>query len=149
MPVASWRLRPASVAISGSTAWVAAEVQSSTVSSRGQRADQVAAARETGGGALVVARRAPHLRGQLRLAGAPEAVLVLVVNGAAGLAQEAQQPLARLAGQGLELVAEHRRDAQRDRRLDLAEQSISGRYTHDTASHSHSSPNGQVPKPST
>ena len=55
-----------------------------------------------------------------------------------------------VARQGLELVAQHRRDAQRDRRLDLARAGRSAAGTRTTtASHSHSSPNGQVPKPST
>ena len=58
--------------------------------------------------ARVVARRAAQLGGQLRLARGVEPVRVLGVDRRADLAQEAQEAVARLAAQRLELVAEHR-----------------------------------------
>ena len=149
IPVPSWSPRPASVASSGSTAWVADEVQSSTPLERAEGAEEIAAAPgEALGGALVVARRSTHLGGQLRLAPALEAGRVLAVDQRADLVEEADEALARLAAHGLELVAQHRGEPDGDRRAARL-QSSSGRYTHATASQSHSSPNGQVPKPST
>ena len=105
------------MASSGSTAWVADEVQSSTPLEGAERAEEIAAAPlEALGGALVVARGAAHLGGERGLAAALEPLRVLGVHRRAHLAQEAQVAVARLAAHRLELVAEHRREADRDRR---------------------------------
>ncbi len=98
---------------------MAAEVHSSTPSSSRKAADQVAApALEGRVGALVVAGRATDLVGQVAEAGVAQAPLVLVVHGGAGLAQEAQEAVAGIAPvHGLELVGQHRRDADGHRSL--------------------------------
>ena len=80
-------------------------------------AEEIAAAPlEALGGPLVVARRAAHLRREHGLAAALESHRVLGVHLRAHVAQEAQVAVARLAAHRLELVAEHRREADRDRR---------------------------------
>ena len=108
--------RPASVASSGSTACVAVEVQSS-VPSAANAAEQVAAAAlERLVRAHVVARGAAQLGRQLGLAGGVEPGRVLGVDRRADLAQEAQEAVAGLAAHRLELVAQHRRQAERHRR---------------------------------
>ena len=117
MPVASWSPTPASVASSGSTACVADEVQSSTPAQSAERPEEIAVAPlEALGGALVVARRAAHLGSERGLAAALEPLRVLGVHHGAHLAQEAQVAVARLAAHRLELVAEDRREPDRDRR---------------------------------
>ena len=149
VPVASWSRSPASVAISGSSACVAAEVQSSTRSRARKAPMQVAPALlERALRSRVVARGAAHLRGEPGLAArargrrrprrgsarAPRA-------GSAGSARPARRASPR-AGRRAPGVSPTVTGAPSSR-------SSSGRYTHATASQSHSSPNGQVPKPST
>ena len=115
--MASWSRRPASVAISGSSAWVAAEVQSSTPLERAEGRDQVAAALlEVAFRARVVTGGAAHLRRQLGLAPSLQPVGVLGVDRRAHLAQEAQVALARLAAHRLELVTQHGGHPNRHRR---------------------------------
>ena len=116
------------MASNGSSAWVAALVHSSTPSSVAEGADQVPAQRlERRLCALVVARRAAQLGGQQRLSSALELVGVELVHGRADVAQEGNEALARLAGQGLQLVTEDRRQAQRDR---LPAQHLEQRQVH-------------------
>ena len=116
---------------------------------RAERADEVAPALlECPFRAGVVARGAAHLRGQLRFAALVEAGGVLGVDRRAHLAHEAHVALTRLAAHGLELVAEHGREARRSPACRRAPRAAAGTRT-PTASQSHSSPNGQVPKPST
>ena len=90
--------RPASVASSGSSACVAAERPQLDAAAR-ERAEQVAAARsKLVRGALVVARGALELGGQLAARRAREAVGVRRVRSARGARAGTQEALARRAG---------------------------------------------------
>ena len=94
---------------------------------RAEGADQVPAQRlERRLGARVVARRAAQLGGQQRLAGALQLVGVELVHGRADVAQEGDEALARLPGEGLQLVTEHRRQAQRDRAARAVPRAVAG-----------------------
>ncbi len=116
VPVATCRRTPASVAIRGSSAWVAAEVQSSTPLERAEGPHEVAAVPlEALLRARVVAGRAAHLGGQLALARGVQPGGVLRVDRRAHVAQEAEVAIAGVPLHRVELVAEHRREPERDR----------------------------------
>src|SRR5438874_3909153 len=68
-------------------------------------------------GLPVVGRGAAYLRGELVLAALVEPLRVLGVDARPDLAQEPQEALAGVALERLELVAEDRREPERDRRL--------------------------------
>ena len=104
IPVSSCSRTPASVASSGSTAWVAALVQRDV---RGEGGDQVAAALERLRRGLVPRGRVRDLPGRLRVLGRVEPV-----RRGPHLAQERQAALER--ARRLELVGEHRGDRERD-----------------------------------